>query len=115
MHGNGSNHPVGALGGRTKAGGERRTAAPGRAFRGKVRVPGVTGRTEHLWLGPGVDRELGRVRLPEHDEARAFQAGHVVVVEIGYLVANARDPLAVRTPRGEQDVLDRDGHAVERR
>ena len=99
---------------RHHAGAERRGAATARAARRRRRVPGIAGDAVQGRVGHALPAELGRRRLAREDRAvppQRSDGGRVGVPRL-LRVDRAGAPQG-RPAAREQDVLDRDGHAVE--
>ena len=105
---------VGAQRARDHAGGDRRGAAAARAAGAALRVPRVAGRAPRLRLGEvRPQRQLGHVRLADHDGARGAQAAHDLAVGGGGL-ADHTGAVRGQLAGDVHVVLDRDRHAEQR-
>ena len=93
-------------------GGGRATARPAR---GVVGVPRVPGDAQRVALGEGHRAELGRRRLVEQDEPGLLEALDDQLALGDRLLRRPLRAVAGRPAGHVVQVLDRDGHAVERR
>ena len=91
-----------------------RGRAAGRASRRPLEVPGIARRPEEEVVGRADPAEGRRVRLAEHDRAGALHALDHRGVLGGHVVAVERRAECRAHPLGHDEVLHREGHAVER-
>ena len=106
---------VGADAERSEAGRHRRRGAARRPTRRLRRIPRVARDAGQIGVGLPLAAELGRRRLAEQDGAGLAQAGRRRRVDVPRLLGVDRVAAAARRPAlGEDEVLDRRRHAVER-
>ena len=96
------------------AGGDRAGRAAGGAAGGQVRVQGVSGRAEERVARVAVDREFRRVGLAEHDRPGSAQPRERKLVGGADVAGEGGAAPGRGHAGGDQVVLDRDRHAIER-